>query len=130
MTQAEQAHTPTLPVFEIGGEDSSWHGRGRIEIRESNGGEGWTWRYLTDEERKYLVDCLNTRADASNLARIEALEKALRPFAEAYSGYEHNGYLSGLDFIARQNGNILGHASIQPRDLQNAAAALQSQVKP
>lgn len=50
-------------ILQIGGAGSviGW-GVNKIEVRERTDGDGWKWRYITDDEKQKLLDALNTRA--------------------------------------------------------------------
>jgi hypothetical protein len=54
---------------------------------------------------------------------ISRLRSALEPFSEYYDSLERNDRLEGFDLISRKDGDILGHADIQLRELLDAKKA-------
>ena len=58
--------------LQIGGWSSGDFGKMPIEVRVSTGGEGWSWRKMTDDEKKRLLELWN--ADQERRRKIAAGE--------------------------------------------------------
>lgn len=71
------------------------------------------------------------QAAAAWMREAKRLRATLKPFASAYDCMERNGHVVGYQLIARQKGEILGHAGFGVDELRAArdAIALEQEVK-